>query len=456
VKPPPADGALRPELREAFAVAVRAAIGLVFPPSRAAALDQGVGRAAAVLGEPDPEGLLARLVAGDPAAREALAVELTVGETYLFRDDDHFTFVRDVALPEAARRGGGVRLWSAGCATGEEAWSLAVVAHEALGAAARDVTVIGTDLNPRSLERAAAGWYGPWSFRGVDPGRRERWFVPERNGWRVAPELRATVRFAPLNLLDDPAAWPAAVDVIFCRNVAIYFDLETVARVASGFARSLRPGGWLVPGPSDPLLPGDLGLAATLRGPLVYRRAEPAAPPRPPTRRPSLPRLRPRAAPPGVGAPPRASRPSPAPTPTPAVERARALADRGDVAGAALLLDAALGADGLDPALYLLRSTVRQAAGDDRGAAADAERAIVLDRTLAFAHVLSASARARLGEVAAARRALRNARALLLPADDAPVPLASGQGRASLLAFCERLNRTLGPAAPPPTGAPRG
>ncbi|MDB4930786.1 MAG: uncharacterized protein JWM10_3270, partial [Myxococcaceae bacterium] len=267
-------GALRPELREAFAATVREALGLVFPPSRAASLDQGVLRAAAVLGEGDPAELLRRLVAGDPAAREALVVELTVGETYLFRDDDHFSFVRDVAIPEATRRGKGMRLWSAGCATGEEAWALAIVAHEALGAGASDVTVIGTDLNPRFLERAAEGWYGAWSFRGVDAKRRERWFVPEGRGWSVAAELRATVRFAQLNLLEGHAAWPAAVDVIFCRNVAIYFDLETVGLVAARLARSLRDGGWLVPGPSDPLLPDNIGLAATVRGPLVYRRAD--------------------------------------------------------------------------------------------------------------------------------------------------------------------------------------
>jgi len=457
VRATPSEVTLSPAVREGFAAAVRQSLGLVFPPSRAPALDRGIATVAALLDEPDRAVLLGRLLDGDPAVREALIVELTVGETYLFRDDSHFDFVRDVALPEAARRGGPVRLWSAGCATGEEAWSLAITAHEALGAAdAERVEVLGTDLNPRFLDRARRGWYGPWSFRGVDPARRERWFRAESNGWSVVPEVRPGVRFAPLNLLDTAStAWPRGVDVIFCRNVAIYFDLDTVGRLAASFARSLLVGGWLVPGPSDPLLPTGLGLNASLGGPLVYRRAaasEGAADPRrelpfapapaPPAlgRRSSVPPLR---SPVGVAAR-RASPVERAP-----VERARELADAGDLAGATRMLDEALVLDGLDPALYLLRSTVRQATGDDLGACHDAEKAIVLDRSLAFAHVLLAAGRVRLSDQPSARRALRNARALLLSAPtDQPVPHAGAQGRDALLAVCDRLGRALGEAVP--------
>ncbi|MDO9019060.1 MAG: protein-glutamate O-methyltransferase CheR [Deltaproteobacteria bacterium] len=450
--------ALHPALREAFAARVRESFGLVFPPSRAGALDQGVAAAAEALGGIDAAALYERLVGGDGAAHDAIIKELTVGETYLFRDDHHFAFVRDVALPEALRRGDRVRLWSAGCATGEEAWSLAIVAHEALGEHAGRVEVIGTDINQRFLDRARLGWYGPWSFRDVDPARRERWFVPERNGWSVRESVRRSVRFSPLNLLDlDSAEWPSAVDVIFCRNVAIYFDLETIARVAARLARSLHGGGWMVPGPSDPLLPDGLGLTATFRGPLVYRRDQPApalpAPPPAPGRRSTVPRPRRRATPFTSGATPRLPAPK-----APIVVRdpagaARALADLGDLAGAVRLLDAALAIDGLDPALYLLRSTVRQASGDDRGACDDAEKAIVIDRTLPLAHVLSAAARTRIGDVASARRALRNARALLLRVSaEAPIRHGPGQTRGSLLAVCDRLANTLGGTPPPRRG----
>lgn len=458
MRPPSALDTLSPAVREGFAAAVRESLGLVFPPSRAPALDRGIASVAALLGEPDGAALLGRLLDGDPAVREALIVELTVGETYLFRDDSHFDFVRDVAIPEAARRGGPVRLWSAGCATGEEAWSLAITAHEALGAAdAGRVEVLGTDLNPRFLERARRGWYGPWSFRGVDPARRERWFRAENSGWSVAPEVRPAVRFAPLNLLNAAStAWPRGVDVIFCRNVAIYFDLDTVGRIAASLARSLLVGGWLVPGPSDPLLPAGLGLTATVRGPLVYRRATAmeveAAPPRdvPPApprlgRRSSVPPLR---SPPRVAAR-RASPPAPAPAERAPVERARELADAGDLAGATRLLDEALVLDGLNPALYLLRSTVRQARGDDLGACHDAEKAIVIDRSLAFAHVLLAAGRVRLSDRPAAHRALRNARALLLSAPPGPaVPHGGAQGRDELLSICDRLGRALGEEVP--------
>jgi chemotaxis protein methyltransferase CheR len=445
---------LPPALRDAFAARVRETFGLVFPPSRAGALDHGIANAAEALGDIDAAALYERLVGGDGAARDAIVKALTVGETYLFRDDNHFAFVRDVALPEALQRRDRVRLWSAGCATGEEAWSLAIVAHEVLGDDGGRVEVIGTDINPAFLERARLGWYGPWSFRDVDPARRERWFVPERDGWSVNPAVRSSVRFSSLNLLDlDSAEWPTAVDVIFCRNVAIYFDLDTNARVAARLARALHGGGWMVPGPSDPLLPDGLGLTATFRGPLVYRRdvadaaAASAPPPLPASsgRRSSVPRIHRRATPFTSGTTPRLPAPK-----APIVARdpagtARALADSGDLAGAVRLLDTALALDGLDPGLYLLRSTVRQASGDDRGACEDAEKAIVIDRTLPLAHVLSAAARIRVGDVTIARRALRNARTLLLrAAAESPIVHGPGQTRDSLLALCDRLANTLG------------
>lgn len=445
----PSDVVLTAVVREALAGAVRDTLGLVFPPSRAGALDRGIVAVCARLGEGDAVGLLHRVTRGAPEALDALAEELTVGETYLFRDDGHFAFVRDVAIPEALARGSVVRLWSAGCATGEEAWSLAIVAHEALGdLGARRVEVIGTDLNPRFIERARRGRYGRWSFRGVDPARRERWFRPDGDGWSVAPALRHSVRFAPLNLLDTSSeAWPRGVDVVFCRNVAIYFDLETVGRVAAAIARSLVEGAWLVPGPSDPLLPTGLGLAATVRGALVYRRTTVnPPPPAPPSAVVAVP------APSRAPATPSAPRhvPAPAPVragPSDAVTVARALADEGDLAGATRLLNTAVVLDGLDPALYLLRSSVRQAAGDDRGAAADADRAVFLDRSLAFAHVLSAAAHSRLGDSTVARRALRNARALLRSGGDGPVPHSEGQTREGLAALCDRLGRSLDEAS---------
>lgn len=437
--------ALAEGVRQGFEAALRDTLGLSFPASRAKSLERGVDRACAALGEADPSAVLRRVLAGDGAAIEAVIDEVTVGETYLFRDEEHFAFVRDVAIPEAVRRGGTVRLWSAGCATGEEAWSLAIVAREALGPkrGAR-VEVIGTDLNPRSLRRAERGWYGPWSFRGVDPARRARWFRPAGRGWSVSPELRGAVRFAALNLLDEASpARPRAVDVVLCRNVLIYFDAETIARVTSLLAASLVTGGWLVPGPSDPLLPAGLGLGAVMRGPLAYVRGD--APPVLPTPVPA-PRPSPvvRAPPPAPHPPPAA--PPPAPPPADLLVVARSLADAGDLAAATRELNKAIVRDALDPAPYLLRSSVRQAGGDDRGACDDADRAVFLDRSLAVAHLLSAASHARLGEAAAARRALRNARALLRDAPDAPVAHGDGRSGRELLGYCDRLARTLGDA----------
>ncbi|HKY36208.1 MAG TPA: protein-glutamate O-methyltransferase CheR [Polyangiaceae bacterium] len=190
----------------------------------------------------------------------ALARELTVGETYFFRHGDQFQALREVALPErqAARAASRhLRLLSAGCASGEEAYSLAILVREMGIEPAFRVGIQGVDLNPEALEKAARGVYSPWALRETPPELRQRWFQGEGREYRLAPAVREAVRFEEHNLIDPSTSvvGGGSFDIIFCRNVLMYFAHEHAAAVVAQLAAALAPGGFLF-----------LGHAETLRG----------------------------------------------------------------------------------------------------------------------------------------------------------------------------------------------
>jgi chemotaxis protein methyltransferase CheR len=179
-----------------------------------------------------------------------------VHETYFFRERPQLqAFIADV-VPElrALRRTDPVlRAWSAGTSTGEEAYTLSILLHEA---GVRQHEVLGTDLAVDAIEQAQAGKFTPRSFRGeIDADVRRRWFIYELGGVRVTPELKTTTRFSVVNLLDESAVDKLPqFDVIFCRNVLIYMAGPARQRVIDLFYRRLRPGGVLFLGHSESLL----------------------------------------------------------------------------------------------------------------------------------------------------------------------------------------------------------
>ncbi len=386
--------------------AVRHRLGLVFSDARTATFTAGVARALQVLDEGTPERLAARVAAGDAHAIGVLASEITIGESYFFRDPGHFALLSEQVLRGKTH----VRLWSAGCATGEEAYTLAIAAIEA------GVTpeVIATDLNPAFLARARSGTYGPWSFRGVPERIRRTWFEGEGRHVRVLERVRQHVRFVQGNLLESATA-PRDVDAAFCRNVLIYFDAPAILAAAVTLRDALRPEGWLFTGPSDPLLEIE-GLRIELRpGVIVHRRGEqalvipeaalPAASPAPlATARTRSQRPLPRAE----------TRASALPTepPTDAFARAQVAVAARAPDEALQLLDAFLATPTFDAEPWILRATLRQDRGDDAGALDDLRRALLIDRDLPVAHLLRAGALRRLGEAAAAARSLARARVL--------------------------------------------
>ncbi len=236
---------------------IAARMGLHFPPDRLADLQRGLDSAAPELGARNATALVDMLLAA-PLSRQqlhVLASHLTIGETYFFRERLVFQALTEQIIPELiVRRSSsrGLRLWSAACCTGEEPYSLSILLQQCIpDIAGWHATVLGTDINERFLQKAVAGTYGEWSFRDVPEGFREHYFT--RTGderLSVLPQIRQRVRFAPLNLAEDSfpslATDTQAMDIIFCRNVLMYFTREQAARVVEKLRRSLRADGWLV------------------------------------------------------------------------------------------------------------------------------------------------------------------------------------------------------------------
>jgi chemotaxis protein methyltransferase CheR len=188
-----------------------------------------------------------RARARDALLLDALLSAVLVGETFFFREPQHFQLVRDViaARPAQARAGLGLSAWSAGCASGEEAYSLAATLRAVSGG--RPVDVLGTDLSVRALARAKEGTYGKWSRREAGPMLYPIGVV-DGDTLRVHDELRSAVRYARHNLLDPPPVPPGGFDVVMCRNVFVYLHAEAARRVARHLCDALAPDGLLIVG----------------------------------------------------------------------------------------------------------------------------------------------------------------------------------------------------------------
>ncbi len=190
----------------------------------------------------------------------ALIRSMTIGETYFFRNKPHIDLLREQVLPALIEQRNReehpwLRIWSAGCATGEEAYSLAILVRELIPDLERwAILILGTDLNSESLRRARIGSYGLWSFRDTDPVLMSRYTTRHGDRTVVKDEIRAMVAFSMLNLVDEDSygSGTSAMDVTLCRNVTMYFGQQTASVVAKRLLSALTPGGWLFVGPSEP------------------------------------------------------------------------------------------------------------------------------------------------------------------------------------------------------------
>jgi chemotaxis protein methyltransferase CheR len=246
---------------ERFQAIIAERFGLRFEDSRITSLAELLSRRAQER-RTNPAAYLATLTAETSLLGELgeLGRELTVGETYFFRHADQFQALREVALPErlsaraASRK---LRLLSAGCASGEEPYSLAILLRERGMEAGFEVSILGLDLNRDSLDKARRAVYSAWSLRETPSELRARWFESEGRDFRLHESIREAVRFAQHNLImPSPSLLaPGSADIVFCRNVLMYFTPEHAAQVVAQLANALAPGGFLF-----------LGHAETLRG----------------------------------------------------------------------------------------------------------------------------------------------------------------------------------------------
>lgn len=453
--------------------------GLVFDGSRRAALSTVLADRMASAGLPDVATYLAELTGPDGGAeRQRLLDGVTVQETHFFRNAPQVEALRRRVLPELLRRTAGrqrpLTIWSAGCSTGEEPYTLAMLLLELSPVlAARAVRIVGTDVSAEALRSAARATYAGRTLDAVPPLVADRWLEPGPGSTRaVRDQVRRLVELRLHNLVTDPPPFgPGEVDLVVCRNVTIYFDRDVTARLVGSFHDVLAEGGYLLLGHSETLWQvSDAFELVPVGDAYLYRRGHDARTPAGRPRR-GLPRAlrlpagrRARSGAATSAAPTREATPTAA-TPPPIraaslLDTARTTAAAGRYAAAAAAAAAAVAADPLLTDAWLLLGEVRTTLGQDESAVDALRKAVYLDPALAPAHFLLAGALARLGQDGAASVAYRAAGHAWRQADDAAHrEFLGGRDRRELAALCLRLAaehepRAMSSAAPTEGRAP--
>jgi len=489
------------EQAERFRTVIATRMGLHFDDAKLEDLGELLQRRSAQRGVRG-SAYLEELAGGGGAEFGWLAAQLTVGETYFFRDANQFRALVEAALPERVRQRAGrrrLRLLSAGCASGEEPFSLAMTVRDHFPETAGwDLGLRALDVNPAALEKAARGRYTAWSLRDTPPAARERHFRREGSEFVLDPAIRSMVDFHAATLGEEDAAWGNEdYDIVFCRNVIMYLVPERMQAVVRQLTRALTPGGFLFLGHAETLrgLSHDFHLRHTHDTFYYQKRCEPG----PPT-----------AAWFDVFPSPAPAAWTPEPLDTSWVEMIQAAADRiqqlaerpgrapaepavrpacqvaaaldllrrekyrdalaalpvepgdadtqllravlqvncGAVAEAELLCRALLAGDDLNAGAHYVLALCREHAGDHEGAREQDRLAVHLDPEFAIPHLHLGLQARRAGDQGAARRELAQAVALLRREDAARILLfGGGFSREALLAFAQAQLAASGGAA---------
>jgi len=416
--------------------------GLYFPEDRYTELERGIVRAAKDFGYRDADALVDLMMASELSTDQikTLAWHLTVGETYFLRGKSTFEVLENDILPELvlARRGKEqqLRLWSAGCSGGEEAYSLAITASRLLPDIGDwNTNILATDINTRALHKAQGGVYGNWSFRDTPDWLRARFFTTAASGeWAICPQIKKMVTFSYLNLNLDPypslATNTNAMDVIFCRNVIMYFSPEVMRRVIGNLHGALREGGYLFVAPSEAsqeLFPQFV--RQSLRGEIFFkkdtaalaeqeaRKLAPRAGAATATGIAERPKAKAAAPARKLVAVPRPPAPARQWQPASAKAAAKAPADAGALAAAARAaanqgrlnealgqVEQAIAADRVEAAYHYLCATILEELARPEDAVKALTSALFLDPDLALAHFLNGNIARRAGRAAEAER----------------------------------------------------
>ena len=384
--------------------------GLAYYADKDTDLARNLAPRLAACGRDDCTSYLALLrdPAEGPREFDNLIAVLTIGETFFFRHAELFEGLRAVVLPDLIARNRSqrrLRIWCAGCSTGAEPYSLAIVLRRDLGAelAGWDITLIATDINRDFLTRAGAGVFDEWAFRSTPPDLRRDCFTPAGRSWALNPRFKEGVSFQYHNLVTDP--FPSqlnnlfAFDLILCRNVMIYFDTDLVRKVLASFHKSLVEGGWLLVGHAEPnveLFQRFRTVNAPSNAVLYQKSAGESSPawevrPLPPVAAPqadaflpfqpaplpSVPRWRPEPLPPA---------PRPEGGSLEMLAAVRSLADRGAWEEALEGCRDLVATDRLEPLVHLCHGLVLEQLGRHADAEEALRRALYLDRRCVLAH----------------------------------------------------------------------
>lgn len=239
---------------------VRKRSGLVLGPEKAYLVDSRLGPLARREGYTSVEALIDVMMRGDQAMCVAASEALATHETFFFRDKTPFDLFEKTIAPalKTARPGGRLKIWCAAASSGQEPYSLAMMLDETAGL---DADILATDMSAPVLEKAKAGLYTQFEVqRGLPIQRLVKHFDQVGDAWKLKPQIRQKVRFQQGNLLEDFSRY-GKMDVIFCRNVLIYFDIETKANVLGRLARQLSDDGFLLLGAAETVV----GLTESLR-----------------------------------------------------------------------------------------------------------------------------------------------------------------------------------------------
>lgn len=362
------------------------AMGLDPPSIGSAAIERAVRQRMASLGLNQTDDYKQQ-VRGSKDELQELIEAVVVPETWFFRDPAAFaTMVRLIADEwRPAGPASAVRLLSVPCSTGEEPYSIAMSLLDA-GFPPQQIRVDAVDISARVLACATRGVYGPNSFRGADQGFRERYFQVAANDYTLADSVRRLVTFRQTNLLSPEFSFGAELyDVIFCRNLLIYFDRSTQDKVMKTLARLLKPSGFLFVGPAEAFLASCSGLTSVNHAmSFAFRRnggasAGSEAPFPEPKSVPIKKQSRPRPHPTTIAPIPLAAAPRPAKSPGAGLEIAQRLADAGQLHEAAASCETTLLEEGPSCEIYYLLGLVRDAIGDRHGAAMFYRKAIYLE-----------------------------------------------------------------------------
>jgi len=278
-------GLTAPRDLDRFSEAITRRLGLQFEDAKLGFLGEVLQRRLETLNRPLETYLRMLETQSCDGELGPLAQELTVAETYFFRNIEQFRALAEIALPDRMRVRSpdrALRILSAACASGEEAYSIAVVVRETIADPSWQVSIRAVDLNPAVLEKAARAHYSTWSLRETSPEARLKWFRQDGRDMILDEAVRRAVDFEVRNLAtDDPDLWrPGAYDVVFCRNVLMYFSPEQARAVIARIARSLAPGGYLFLGHAETLrgVSDDFHLRHT-HGAFYYERKDEIGPP---------------------------------------------------------------------------------------------------------------------------------------------------------------------------------